>query len=93
MTKMSGQTLGKMVMGIKVVPVGGTWRPAGWPTDVALKRAGVLWGPVALNWIPVAGALVTGAFMLVNASLAVLGQAFAAVLHDKVAATVVVKTK
>ena len=53
MTKMNGQTLGKMVMGIKVVPVGQALPPGGLPTELALKRAGGTWGGYVARHRPV----------------------------------------
>ena len=44
MTKMSGQTVGKLVMGIKIVPMGNMLPPGGLPNEVALKRAAITWG-------------------------------------------------
>lgn len=40
MLRAQGQTLGKKLMGIKVVRVGGTLDAGGLPQDAALKRAG-----------------------------------------------------
>ncbi|GLK06620.1 hypothetical protein GCM10017600_00250 [Streptosporangium carneum] len=91
MLKQNGQTVGKMVMGIKVVTVGGTLQ-GGLSSDVALKRAGVLWGPLVLRGIPVLG-WIANIFSLVNSLWLLWDKPLQQCLHDKVATTVVVKTK
>ncbi|MFD0657464.1 RDD family protein [Thermocatellispora tengchongensis] len=93
MLRMNGQTVGKMVMGIKVVRVNGTMAPGGLDTDVALKRAGVLWGPYAANFIPFVGWLLAYGFYIVNVLWQFWDKPLQQCLHDKVAATVVVKAK
>ncbi len=87
-----GQTLGKQVMGIKVVHVGGPLGPGGVSGDAALKRAGVMWGANFLTWIPLLGA-VFYIFPLVNAIWLFIDKPLQQCLHDKVANTVVVKVK
>ncbi|MET8143518.1 RDD family protein [Sphaerisporangium sp. NPDC005288] len=91
MTKQRGQTVGKIVMGIKIVPVGGGVE-GGLASDVAIKRAGVLWGFEFLAWVPVVG-LVTWVFYLVNVLWQFWDKPLQQCLHDKVAKTVVVKIK
>jgi uncharacterized RDD family membrane protein YckC len=85
MTKSSGQTVGKMLMGIKAVQVGGHLQPGGLPSDIAIKRAGATWGGYILMIIPWVGTL-NGASQLWDKPLQ---QTFA----DKFAGTVVVKIK
>ncbi|GII77526.1 hypothetical protein Sru01_25080 [Sphaerisporangium rufum] len=92
MLKQRGQTVGKIAMGIKVVRVGGVLDASGLGTDVAGKRAGVLWGPQFLRWVPVLG-YVVGIFTLVNVLWLLWDKPLQQALHDKVAGTVVVKTK
>ncbi|WP_214413243.1 RDD family protein [Sphaerisporangium fuscum] len=93
MTKQRGQTVGKIVMGIKIVPVGGSLAPGGLTTDVAIKRAGVLWGPAnLLRWIPFIG-WIGSVFSLVNVLWQLWDKPLQQCLHDKVAKTVVVKIK
>ncbi|WP_203872117.1 RDD family protein, partial [Planomonospora parontospora] len=92
MLKQNGQTVGKMVMGIKVVPVGSVSTAGGLSADAALKRAGVLYGPTGLRWVPVVGPLI-GIFSLVNVLWQFWDKPFQQCLHDKVASTVVVKVK
>ncbi|WP_344966700.1 RDD family protein [Streptosporangium fragile] len=87
-----GQTVGKMVMGIKVVPVGAVLPPGGLPSGAALKRAGVLYGPYALNWVPFLSWVVS-IFGLVNVLWLLWDRPLQQALHDKVAETVVVKIK
>ncbi|WP_067181166.1 RDD family protein [Microtetraspora niveoalba] len=82
-----GQTVGKKIMKIRVVALGG----APLDSSVVMRRSAVYPGVLVLYGIPVLGllaslfALVTGVFILVDKPL---GQG----LHDKVAGTVVVKT-
>ncbi|WP_449060512.1 RDD family protein [Planomonospora algeriensis] len=92
MLKQNGQTVGKMVMGIKVVPVGSVSTAGGLSADAAIKRAGVLYGPQGLRWIPLVGWF-TGIFSLVNVLWQFWDKPFQQCLHDKVASTVVVKIK
>ncbi|MFB9680491.1 RDD family protein [Streptosporangium vulgare] len=87
-----GQTVGKMVMGIKVVPVGGALPPGGLSSDVALKRAGVLFGPQFLSWVPFLN-YAANIFSLVNVLWLLWDKPLQQALHDKVAGTVVVKIK
>ncbi|MEV8636119.1 RDD family protein [Streptosporangium sp. NPDC051023] len=91
MLKQNGQTVGKMVMGIKVVRIGGTLQ-GGLSSDLAVKRAGVLYGPYALSGIPILG-IVFNIFSLVNVLWQFWDKPLQQTLHDKVATTVVVKTK
>jgi len=88
----NGQTLGKQLLGIKVVQVGGTLGPEGLPKDVVLKRGAVIWGPVALQAIPVIKYLAY-VFFIVNAVWLLFDKPLQQCLHDKVAGTVVVKVK
>ncbi|MEU8193083.1 RDD family protein, partial [Microbispora amethystogenes] len=92
MLRSRGQTLGKMAMGIKVVPVGGTLDAAGLPQDAALKRAGVLFAFQFLSWIPVIKYLANLAALL-NVLWLLWDKPLQQALHDKVANTVVVKVK
>ncbi|WP_055482430.1 RDD family protein [Sphaerimonospora mesophila] len=92
MLKMRGQTIGKIAMGIKVVPVGGTLTQGGLSPDVAGKRAGVLFGPQLLRWIPVVEYLI-GVFALLNVLWLLWDKPLQQALHDKAAGTVVVKVK
>ncbi|WP_067181169.1 RDD family protein [Microtetraspora niveoalba] len=90
--KQRGQTVGKIVMGIKVVPVGGALPPGGLASDAAVKRAGVLYGPQFLGWIPVVG-LLLNIFSLINVLWQLWDKPLQQALHDKAAGTVVVKIK
>ncbi|MFC6407826.1 RDD family protein [Planobispora longispora] len=92
MLKQNGQTLGKMAMGIKVVPVGSSSLSGGLPTDYAVKRVGVYSGPLVLGGIPILS-LVAGVFNLLNVLWLLWDKPLQQALHDKVASTVVVKTK
>ncbi|GGK80106.1 hypothetical protein Sme01_45620 [Sphaerisporangium melleum] len=91
MLKQRGQTVGKIVMGIKVVPVGGTVE-GGLTSDAAVKRAGVLFGPQLLSWVPFVGFL-TYIFYLVNVLWQFWDKPLQQCLHDKVGGTIVVKIK
>ncbi|GAA3002872.1 RDD family protein [Streptosporangium longisporum] len=92
MTTRSGQTVGKMVMGIKIVPVGNVVPPGGLSSAVALKRAGVFFGPQFLSWVPFLNWIVR-IFSLLNVLWLLWDQPLHQALHDKVADTVVVKIK
>ncbi|MCC5578547.1 RDD family protein [Microtetraspora sp. AC03309] len=92
MLKQRGQTVGKIVMGIKVVPVGDSLPSGGLATDVAGKRAGVLFGPQIPGGIPVVG-LLLNLFALVNTLWLLWDRPLWQALHDKAAKTVVVKIK
>ncbi|TQS21794.1 RDD family protein [Microbispora sp. KK1-11] len=92
MLRAQGQTLGKKVMGIKVVPVGGTLDAGGLPQDAALKRAGVLYVFEFLQWIPVISYLASLGSLL-NVLWLLWDKPLHQALHDKVANTVVVKVK
>ncbi len=93
MLKQRGQTVGKIVMGIKVVPVGGTLDAGGLGTDVAIKRAGVLWGPPQLlQWVPLVS-WIGSIFYLVNVLWQFWDKPLQQCLHDKAANTIVVKIK
>ncbi|MER6824565.1 RDD family protein [Streptosporangium sp. NPDC000563] len=92
MLSRGGQTVGKMVMGIKVVPVGSALPPGGLGSDMAVKRAGVFFGPQFLSWIPFVGFLFN-IFSLVNVLWLLWDKPLQQALHDKVAGTVVVKIK
>ncbi|MEV0590208.1 RDD family protein [Nonomuraea cavernae] len=92
MTKAKGQTLGKMVMGIKIAQVGGPVPLEGIPNDVALKRAGVTWGGYLLVFLPfgsLLGALAVG----LNGASQLWDKPLQQTFADKVANTVVVKIK
>jgi uncharacterized RDD family membrane protein YckC len=92
MTKMGGQTVGKMVMGIKVVPVGTTLAPGGLETGTALKRSGVTLGALALYGIPVIG-LIAAIGYAVNGASQLWDKPLQQTFADKFARTVVVKIK
>ncbi|MFI7042982.1 RDD family protein [Streptosporangium sandarakinum] len=92
MLKAKGQTVGKMAMGIKVVPVGGAPQAEGLPSNKAMSRAGVLWGPSILRGIPFVGFII-GIFSLVNVLWQLWDKPLHQCLHDKAAATTVVKTR
>ncbi|MEU8268087.1 RDD family protein [Sphaerisporangium sp. NPDC049002] len=93
MLKQRGQTVGKILMGIKVVPVGGTLDAGGLTTDVAIKRAAVLWGPSQiLQWIPVVN-WIGSIFCLVNVLWQFWDKPLQQCLHDKAVNTIVVKVK
>jgi uncharacterized RDD family membrane protein YckC len=93
--KAKGQTVGKMVMGIKVVPVGQGIPPGGLPTDVALKRAGVTWGGWILNALPLGfiGSLLAYAAVGVNGASQLWDKPLQQTFADKFSNTVVVKIK
>lgn len=92
MLKMRGQTVGKIAMGIKIVPVGGALTQDGLAPDVAGKRALVLFGPQLVRWIPVVTYL-AGVFALLNVLWHLWDRPLRQALHDKAAGTVVVKVK
>jgi uncharacterized RDD family membrane protein YckC len=97
MLRRGGQTLGKLAMRIKVVPLaGGSLGPGGLATDVAAKRAVAMFGPVLLTWIPGVGWLL-GLAIYVYWILAFVWQfvdkPYQQSLLDKVATTVVVKAR
>ncbi|WP_169988981.1 RDD family protein, partial [Microbispora sp. H10836] len=91
MLRQRGQTLGKIAMGIKVVPVGGSL-DGGLDVDVAGKRAIVMWGPQLVRWIPVVEYL-AAIFALLNMLWLLWDRPLQQALHDKVAKTVVVKVR
>ncbi|MEV1238852.1 RDD family protein [Nonomuraea sp. NPDC050022] len=93
MTKMSGQTVGKMVMGIKIVPTGTMLPPGGLPNDVALKRAGGTWGGYILGFIPWVGALLGGIVVALNGASQLWDKPLQQTFADKFSNTVVVKIK
>ena len=83
MHKLRGQTLGKMVMGIKVVQVGRTDGGRASP-DAAIKRAGVTWGAYVLYWIPVVGPLHHRCHLWCERAFPAVGQAAAADVRRQV---------
>jgi uncharacterized RDD family membrane protein YckC len=92
-----GQTLGKQIIGIKVVMVGGQLQ-GGLDTMTAARRAGVFFGPSVLQslggWgLGVLLTLAAGAFGLANVLWQFWDKPLQQCLHDKVANTVVVKVK
>nr|WP_277350231.1 RDD family protein [Nonomuraea sp. FMUSA5-5] len=93
--KAKGQTVGKMVMGIKVVQVGQPVPPGGLPTDAALKRAAVTWGGWILNAVPLGfiSSLLAWAVVAVNGASQLWDKPLQQTFADKVAKTVVVKIK
>ncbi|TMR08102.1 RDD family protein [Nonomuraea turkmeniaca] len=93
LTKMKGQTVGKMIMGIKVVPVGQGMPPEGLPTDMALKRAGFTWGGWLLNLVPLIGFLFAWVAIALNGASQLWNKPLQQTFADKFARTVVVKIK
>ncbi|MEV4391145.1 RDD family protein [Nonomuraea sp. NPDC049607] len=93
MTKSNGQTVGKLVMGIKVVPVGQALAPGGLASDMAIKRAGVTWGGYILSIIPILGALIGWVCVAVNGASQLWDKPLQQTFADKFAGTVVVKIK
>jgi uncharacterized RDD family membrane protein YckC len=93
MTKMNGQTVGKMVMGIKIVPMGNMLPPGGLPNDVALKRAGATWGGYALGIIPLLGTLLGAVVVALNGASQLWDKPLQQTFADKFTNTVVVKIK
>ncbi|GAA0421467.1 hypothetical protein Acor_77570 [Acrocarpospora corrugata] len=95
MLKQRGQTLGKIVMGIKVVRLG-RGLDGGLDNDAALRRAGALAGPLVLTWIPgirVIGAWLVYLYWLVGLLWPLWDKPLQQSLLDKAANTVVVKVK
>ena len=84
MTKMSGQTVGKMVMGIRIVPMGDMLPPGGLPNDVALKRAAVTWGGYIARHRPVGRDAARRDRRRTERRLPALGQAAAADVRRQV---------
>jgi uncharacterized RDD family membrane protein YckC len=95
MLRLGGQTVGKMALGIRVVVVGGTMDGGGLRNDIAAKRAGVMWGPYIFQLIPIQllASLLTMAAFLGNFLSQLWDKPLHQCLHDKVAGTVVVKTR
>ncbi|MDA8372518.1 MAG: RDD family protein [Nocardiopsaceae bacterium] len=85
-----GRTVGKMAMGLRVVPLSGTAHPraGGLPASTAAIRALVWWGPWGLNWIPLIGAII-GFFPLLNGLWPLWDKPNQQSLNDKAAATIV----
>ena len=92
MTRQRGQTVGKLVMGIKIVPVGGALDAGGLAPGVAVKRAAVLWLPPALYSIGYVG-WIFSIFYLLNVLWQLWDKPLQQCLHDKAANTIVVKIK
>ncbi|MDP4503649.1 RDD family protein [Nonomuraea turcica] len=92
MHKMKGQTVGKMIMGIKVVQVGGPVPPGGIPNDAALKRALGTWGAYILYWLPF-GTLLAPLLCGLNGASMLWDKPLQQTFADKFARTVVVKIK
>ncbi|MGV9777085.1 RDD family protein, partial [Streptosporangium sp. NPDC003464] len=95
----NGTTLGKQIIGIKVVPVGGQL-VSNIDMGSALKRALVLFGSYIVNglsallgFLSLLVNLVVGVFVLVDVLWPLWDKPLQQALHDKVAKTVVVKTK
>ncbi|MEU4225121.1 RDD family protein [Nonomuraea sp. NPDC026600] len=93
MTKMSGQTVGKLVMGIKIVPMGNMLPPGGLPNEVALKRAAITWGGYLLGIIPFVGTLLGGIAVALNGASQLWDKPLQQTFADKFSNTVVVKIK
>ena len=93
MTKINGQTVGKMIMGIKVVPVGGALQPGGLQGAQAFKRAAGTWGGYVLAAIPWVGGLFAAIAVGVNAASQLWDKPLQQTFADKFAGTVVVKIK
>nr|WP_269128888.1 RDD family protein [Nonomuraea sp. K271] len=92
MHKMKGQTVGKMIMGIKVVPVGQMMPPGGLPGDAAIKRAGVTWGAYILYFLPF-GTLLAAVVCGLNGASMLWDKPLQQTFADKFANSVVVKIK
>nr|WP_260407960.1 RDD family protein [Planomonospora venezuelensis] len=92
MLKQGGQTIGKKVMGIKVVPIGSASTAGGLSSDAAMKRAGVMYGPYLVNGVPFVS-WIANIFSLVNVLWLLWDKPYQQALHDKVATTAVVKVK
>ncbi|MFI6501807.1 RDD family protein [Nonomuraea typhae] len=92
MLRSGGQTIGKKVMGLRVVPAGGNRAGRPLTTDAVVSRAGVLWGPLALSFIPVIG-FVAYLLYVVNVLWQFWDKPLQQCLHDKLAGTVVVRVK
>ncbi|MEU4226457.1 RDD family protein [Nonomuraea sp. NPDC026600] len=92
MLRGSGQTVGKKVMGLRVVPVPSNHAAEPLSSNAVMTRAGVLWGPLALNFIPVIGFVAYLAY-LVNVLWQFWDKPLHQCLHDKLAGTVVVRVK
>jgi uncharacterized RDD family membrane protein YckC len=80
---MWGRTLGKRLVGIKVVQVAGP--PGGGPVLRAILRAAVYVIPIALRPVPVLGVL-AGLFWVADVAL-ILGRPRGQALHDRIAGT------
>ncbi|MEO3874255.1 RDD family protein [Nonomuraea sp. B12E4] len=98
MLKMNGQTVGKLVMGIKVVPVGQGIQPGGLPVDMAFKRGAVTWGGWVISAIPLGlfsflTALLAYAALAVNGASQLWDKPLQQTFADKISGTVVVKIK
>ncbi|GIH23720.1 hypothetical protein Aph01nite_20300 [Acrocarpospora phusangensis] len=89
MVSRDGQTIGKKVMKIRVVKLGGSVH-GGLDTETLAKRIGVLFGPQLLGFNFALNAL-AGLFMLVNGLWPLWDKPLQQAIHDKVAGTVVVK--
>ncbi|WP_157250264.1 RDD family protein [Nonomuraea typhae] len=92
MLRSDGQTVGKKVMGLRVVPAGGNRAGSSLTSDAVVSRAGVLWGPLALSFIPVIG-FAAYLVYLVNVLWQFWDKPLQQCLHDKLAGTVVVRVK
>ncbi|MFC4561277.1 RDD family protein [Nocardiopsis mangrovi] len=98
-----GATLGKMAMGLRIVPrhhpngYGAHGAPGG-PADTGLAgstslvRALVWWGPAGLNWLPVLGALIA-LFPLLNGLWPLWDRPDQQSLNDKAARTIVIRER
>ncbi|MFC3999247.1 RDD family protein [Nocardiopsis sediminis] len=93
-----GATLGKMAMGLRVIPLhapegGGVRRGpegTGLAGQAALVRALVWWGPAGLNWLPVLGALIA-LFPFLNGLWPLWDRPEQQSLNDKAARTIVIR--
>ncbi|MFC7718327.1 RDD family protein [Nonomuraea recticatena] len=94
LTKSKGQTVGKMVMGIKITEVGAPLTAGGLRSDAALKRAGVTWGGNILGVLPFSlGGALGGLLIILNGVSQFWDKPLQQTFADKVAKTVVVKIK
>lgn len=92
MLRSGGQTVGKKVMGLRVVSAPANHAAEPLSSNAVLTRAGVLWGPLAINFIPVIG-FIAYLFYVVNVLWQFWDKPLHQCLHDKLAGTVVVKVK
>ncbi|WP_310914087.1 RDD family protein [Lipingzhangella rawalii] len=97
LTRANGRTLGKMALGLRVVPQEHPPQQDGnLPPNTALARGAVWWGPGLIDFIlpiPMIGLLLAIAFVLVNGLWPLWDQPWRHSLNDKFTGTVVVKDR